>query len=333
VKITSHFQTDDDPGAFTPAGAISPGAAFGGGIVATSVTDGVTEVIPTRQLDFTAGATVTDAGGGVAQIAVGAPLTVEDGTTAVTDVTDIKFTSGATVTSGGAGVADVAITGGGGGGGVTIQYPALKPGSPTDDFAAASLDGAWSAHSSVGSFVTGDCMTQGVEWVGSSLEMQFSNQMGFLYRSHSNGDLDIAAGGVSIHHMNRGQNMMFGIAALDTSGNGLAIVSYNDQNAYFASISGWQYASNTDSWSYAGYGNGGTPNGGQVTADYWYRLKRVSGTWTAYISMSGRVWDHTFSTRADSYTVAYVGLGLLLDTGASPGYSGRLTADYFDIAV
>jgi hypothetical protein len=67
VKVTRHFKTDQDPGSFTPDGAVGTGAAFGGGIVATSVTDGTHTVIPTSQLNFS-GATVTDLTGGVAQI-------------------------------------------------------------------------------------------------------------------------------------------------------------------------------------------------------------------------------------------------------------------------
>ena len=68
-KVT-RFVTDRDPGAFVPEGALSPGSAFGGGLVATAVTDGITTVLPTSQLDFISGVTVTDAGAGVAQIAI-----------------------------------------------------------------------------------------------------------------------------------------------------------------------------------------------------------------------------------------------------------------------
>ena len=69
MKVT-RFITDQDPGAFVPQGALSPGSAFGGGLVATQVTDGVTTVLPTSEIDFTSGATVTDLGGGVAGIAI-----------------------------------------------------------------------------------------------------------------------------------------------------------------------------------------------------------------------------------------------------------------------
>ena len=67
-KVT-RFVTDRDPGSFVPEGALSPGSAFGGGLVATAVTDGSTTVLPTQELLFT-GATVTDSGGGVATVAI-----------------------------------------------------------------------------------------------------------------------------------------------------------------------------------------------------------------------------------------------------------------------
>jgi hypothetical protein len=59
--------------------------------------------------------TIADlAGGG------GGSLSVTDGTHTVNPATEIDFTSGATVTDGGSGIAQVAITGGGGGGGLQI---------------------------------------------------------------------------------------------------------------------------------------------------------------------------------------------------------------------
>lgn len=83
----------------------------GGGSI--EVTDGVTTVNPTSEIDFTAGATVTDLGGGVAGVAISAAadISVTDGSTTVDPVSEIDFTSGATITDGGSGVAQVAISG------------------------------------------------------------------------------------------------------------------------------------------------------------------------------------------------------------------------------
>jgi hypothetical protein len=90
------------------------GSTGGGVTLVFSTTDGVTTVDPTIELTFL-DATLTDLGGGNAEIAL-SPISVTDGSTTVNPASEIDFTSGATVTDGGGGVAQVAITGGGGGG-------------------------------------------------------------------------------------------------------------------------------------------------------------------------------------------------------------------------
>lgn len=52
----------------------------------------------------------------------GVNLSVTDGTTTVASVSELDFTSGATVTDGGGGIAQIAITGGGGGGTTGAWY-------------------------------------------------------------------------------------------------------------------------------------------------------------------------------------------------------------------
>jgi hypothetical protein len=215
-------------------------------------------------------------------------------------------------------------TGGGGGGG-TMQYPALKPATPTYDFDGASLDGAFSAHSSQGSFATTDCMTQGEDWIGSSLEMQYSAQMGGLYVTHADADLDFSIGGLRIKGM-LNPVMMVGIAALNSAGTGVGVLAYADGSCYLATITTWNYVANSDSWGGHGIGTGTESQG-----DWWFRLKRVSGTWTAYASKSGRTWDKTFATRSDSITVDRLFVGMLYNTGST--YYGRLTLDYFQVDV
>lgn len=217
------------------------------------------------------------------------------------------------------------------GGGATIQYPALKPATPTDDFAAASLGGGYTAHSSGGTFATTSCMTQGIDWMGSSVELQFSGQFGGLYTTHADADFDFTWGGVITHlpfQEASNSEVMVGIAALNSAGTGVGVLAYTaDTNGYFATITTWNYASNSDSWT--GRVMGTTATGANDAL--WFRLKRVSGTWTGYMSKSGRVWDKTFSTRADSITVDRLYFGLLYDN--TKLYSGRLTADYYQLDV
>jgi hypothetical protein len=216
-----------------------------------------------------------------------------------------------------------------GGGSATIQYPALKAATPTYDFAGAALDGAFSAHSSGGSFATTDCMTQGIDWMGSALEMQFSSQMGALYVTHSDTDFDFNVGGIRATYQTSGSTGMFGVAALNSSGTGVGVVVYNDGNVYIATITTWNYNVQSDTWT--GWGAPQLAAGIAVVGDYWLRLKRVSGTWTGYASKSGRAWDKTFTTRSDSIVVDRLVFGMLYNTASL--YSGRLTADYMHVAV
>lgn len=213
--------------------------------------------------------------------------------------------------------------------GATIQYPALKPATPTYDFAGAALDGAFSAHSVAGTFTTSHVMTQGIDWGGSAVELQFSAQFGSIYVTHADADFDFQWGGVYSHGLQEAAHseLMVGIAGLNSSGTGVGVVAYTaDTSAYFATISTYGYNTFSDSWA---TGVMGTRD--NMAGPLWFRLKRVSGTWTGYMSKSGRVWDKTFSTRADSITLAQLHFGIWFDS--SKTYSGRVTADYCDVAV
>ncbi len=206
---------------------------------------------------------------------------------------------------------------GSGGGGGAATYPALKPGTPTEDFTAA-LDASWGVHSVGGTFVIGNCITGGWEWGNSALELQYSEQMGTMKKTQGNTDFDFTFGGVRKSGL--GASMMFGIAALNSTGTGVGVIAYNDGNCYFVAISSYQYASNSASWADHSWQIG-------ASGEYWFRLKRVSGTWTGYISQSGRAWDKTFATRSDSITVSDIHFGLFYNTATL--YSGRLIADYY----
>lgn len=96
---------------FNPSGVVSYESNLGGQWDDITVVTGIRVIASTGNI-ATGVATLTCAsgvGGG------GSPLIVDDGVTTVNPVTQITFTSGATVTDAGGGVADVAVTGGGGG--------------------------------------------------------------------------------------------------------------------------------------------------------------------------------------------------------------------------
>ena len=256
----------------------------------------------------------------------GTITTKDEGSTLSSSVTTLDFV-GAGVTASGSG-ATTTVTISGGGSGLTVQYPALKPGTPTYDFAGASLDAAFGAHSSQGSFGTGNCMTQGAHpWPGTTLEMQFSGQMGSLTLTHADTDLDFTWGGVSAGIGEGGNTIAVGIAALDSSGNGIIVVTETN-DVYFGKAAAWNFNTVIASW---GSGHGANTTTSLQTADFWFRLKRVSGTWTAYASKSGRAWDKTFPTDATSYTVATLNFGIHYNTGTA--YSGRILSDYIQVDV
>lgn len=245
---------------------------------------------------------------------------------------DIAAGTGVTITSSQSGglITKTIAASASGGSGVTMQFPSLKPATPTDDFAAATLSGSWSAHSVSGSFGTGNVITQGEAWVGSSAELQFSNQVGTLYRTHADADLDFTIGGLRWHGANGQSAFMFGIAALNTSGSGIGVVVYNDGAVYLALITTYGYVSNSAVLNHAGINQPYTGGGSVHAGDWWLRLKRISGTWTGYFSNSGRTWDKTFATRSDVFVVAQLHWGILYENFGG-AITGRLSADYYQL--
>lgn len=200
------------------------------------------------------------------------------------------------------------------------SYAPLKPATPDDDFDGASLDVAWTAHSSGGSFATTDCFTQARD--GSSLRMEFFSKMGCLYRSQANTDLDIKATNIRGLGAMLGGSMMFGIAALNSSGTGVGLLVYNDNNVYLANITTWQYASLLQTFSERGHNRWGN-------SDYWLRLVRSGNNWTGYVSMNGKDWGTVSGTSAVTITVDRVAIGLFYDTGST--YIGAVECDSFDV--
>lgn len=213
------------------------------------------------------------------------------------------------------------------GGGSTIQYGSLKPAPPTYDFAAASLDGAFSVNSSQGSFGTGNIFTQAKD--GSHACLAFNAQMGAMYVSHGDTDLDFHVGGLQLEHVEAAGNagVMVGIAALNSSGSGIGVLAYTDAHQYLVDISSWNYNSFSATATMKGMmWNNNIALSGPMSM----RLKRISGTWTGYWSKDDQNWN-AFSTRADSYTVDRLAVGLFYTT--SQPYWGKVYVDYFHVTT
>lgn len=200
------------------------------------------------------------------------------------------------------------------------QGGSLKPSVPLDDFDAASLDGAWSAHSGAGTFATTDCFTQALD--GSHVSLGFNAKNGSIYRSTTNIDQEWLAGGMRAT-MPSDQAWMLGIAVLDSSGTGVGVLSYNDGNVYLGSITTWGYAGILQTIS--GYGHGTAGVGAGSDAIYAMRLTRVGNSWTGYVSMDGNNWVASASSNT-TITAANLAVGLFYDpTGL---YRGRMVCDW-----
>lgn len=214
------------------------------------------------------------------------------------------------------------VSGVGGAGGSTIKYPPLKPATPTDDFAAATLNGAWSAHTSGGAFATTDCITQARD--GSNLRMMYTDKMGCLWRTQANTDLDLRVGGLRASGQFDGATgSMFGIAALDSSGGGVGVTVYNDGNMQLATITGWAYASYLQVFA-------GVPGHNlNPAAEYWLRLVRVTNTWTMYYSFGGDAWGTVSASGAGTFTIDRIAIGAFYNTGNT--YKGSIEADWIDV--
>jgi hypothetical protein len=205
------------------------------------------------------------------------------------------------------------------GGGTTIQHPPLKPGTPTDDFAAASLDGAWSANSSQGSFATTDVITQARG--GTHARLQFGNQNGRLYRTIGNVDLDVSVGGMRGYGNIVAAQAMWGIAALNSVGTGVGMLVYNDNNIYLANITTYGYVSILQTIATKGHNLFGG-------AEYWLRLVRSTNSWTGYASLNGKSWGTATSSSSVTITVDRIAVGLFYNGATS--YDAALELDWYD---
>lgn len=247
------------------------------------------------------------------------------GSGALDDLSDVTITSPATgealVYNGSAWVNDTVS-----GSGATLQYPALKPATPDDDFDGASLSGAgWSANSQAGSFALGNCYPQAVD--GSYVVLGYDDQSGSITKSQGNTNLDYRVGGFSCEgnlHPAQGQKMP-GIAVLDSSGAGVALVFNTDLNLYLIELSAYAFTGT----SYGSVANF-TPEYATDSREYYLRITRTTNTWDGYASFSGAAWNfHVSATGSKTITVDRVAIGTWKPNDGAA--RGRILADWMDV--
>jgi hypothetical protein len=197
--------------------------------------------------------------------------------------------------------------------GTTIAYPTLKS-AVTDDFNAA-LSG-WTAVSYGGSFAIGQCLGQAID--GSHLWMGYGGMGGYIYKSASNVDQEWIVGGMNIG--NRITDMFWGIALMDSSGDGAAVIYHTDNTMALIPVAGGFYTGSGAQVMSSSLGSlVGTP--GKI----WLRLTRVTNTWDAYYSVDGVNWTHNVaSTISVTKTISRKAIGHFNNT---TGHN-FLTADW-----
>jgi hypothetical protein len=281
---------------FTAASAFSLTVEEGDG--APTVSD--VDTIVFDETDFT----VTDDGGGQVTITTigggGSTVDIEDEGAAEGAADTIDFTGAGVSVTFAAGTATVDIPGGGGGGGdaefYLDTYSLPRDGTYGDDFDGASLNARWTRKNIVSGQETyqdanGSWMR--VNMVGTATAAQQYQQ-----NLPGSGDWDFICSMTC--YVQAASATMYGLVAYDNSGNGLGPVAYvGDHNTYLGIITGFTYNSNG-----GGIAISIMPNGKKL----WYRLKKVSTTYTAYISLDGFTWSRG-PTRTDATAFTKIAFG------------------------
>jgi hypothetical protein len=274
-------------------------STLGGGLVIEEV-DGAPSVTAT-ELVFPNGTL-----GVVGTVATYTPATpgstvdIEDEGAAEGAADTIDFTGAGVSVTFAAGTATVDIPGGGGGGGdaefYLDTYSLPRDGTYGDDFDGASLNARWTRKNIVSGQETyqdanGSWMR--VNMVGTATAAQQYQQ-----NLPGSGDWDFICSMTC--YVQAASATMYGLVAYDNSGNGLGPVAYvGDHNTYLGIITGFTYNSNG-----GGIAISIMPNGKKL----WYRLKKVSTTYTAYISLDGFTWSRG-PTRTDATAFTKIAFG------------------------
>jgi len=218
---------------------------------------------------------------------------------------------------------DAAITAASGGGGSTIQYGSLKPSPPDEEFDGSSLAN-FAANSQGGSFALTDCFEQAID--GSHVQLGYHDKSGSILKTQANTNLDFRVGGFrmegNLHPAS--QQKMPGIAVVDSSGNGVALVFNSDLHTYLAELTAYAWTGTTyGSWQNT------TPEYATEHSGYVLRITRVTNTWTGYLSFDGVNYTAMSATGSKTITVNRVGIGTWKPNDGVA--RGRILADWLDV--
>lgn len=272
----------------------------------------------------TTATTLDFVGAGVVASGTGATKTITISGASVSEIADIPTAETDTdlvLHPDGAGGVEWGTDATGGGGG-TIVRSALTPVTPTDDF-DSTLSG-WTAVSTGGSFDITKTFAQAID--GSHLWLPFASQAGYIYRSTSNVDQEVIAGGLLTAGVLN--DPFFGIAILDTAGDGVGMIYHDsDKSCALISIASGVYT--------------GSP-GAQITPrlygyfigsglPFWLRLTRTGNTWDGYASITGAAWEgHVATTISKTITAARACVGVF-NFGGATGPEAQIALDWFHI--
>lgn len=201
----------------------------------------------------------------------------------------------------------------------SIEAPSVRPESLHatygDDFDAASLAAKWTRVS----YIAADeqyAQGAGTTW----LEIDVARAAGsYYYQTASNVDLTLQAG-LSCYLPSGGT--MFGLLALDASGNGVGAGVYNSSPN--GPLVGTVTAGVYDSATFAGAKGVAGPyisSGGK-----WHvQLNRVGTAWKMRFSTNGEIWSPWTATITKTITLARIGFGAFFGT------PNAFAVDYFDV--
>ena len=171
-------------------------------------------------------------------------------------------------------------------------YSLPRDGTMGDDFDGASLNGRWSRRN----ITSGMEMYQqfGGSYLLTTVTSGTTAQQ--YYQACPSGNWEFIVSVASLGTATR----MYGLGALDSSGNGLAVLFYTDGSTYNANIGSYTYAGNN-----GGMGPSTLQMAGMKT---WYRIRKSGTTISLSWSINGLAWGAESSV-TDSRTWAEVTVG------------------------